>query len=282
MSDRDLIYDEVIAQYSAVDVSKAASLYEDLFVRFKAWFSEIAGIGTTIPFFTLNYDVAVETAISKLPVRLVDGLRPSRGAVERRWSPRAFADYKENGNRLAVVLMKLHGSVRWGLRSGAGDGRRVIVELALHVGRDPGIHKHVVLYPTEMAKPIHLEPFRTLYRIFRESLNHASVLFVIGCSLRDQEIRTSISDAMDDNRRLHLVLIGPEADHATTAQSLELDRTRVAATKVRFELSAGSTFMGMLRGFAQSASGITVSDAPRTYRFDVTYKTWPSIPQAIG
>jgi 6-phosphogluconate dehydrogenase len=133
-----------------------------------------------------------------------------------------------------------------------------------------------------MAKPMHLEPFRTLYRIFRESLNHASVLFVIGCSLRDQEIRTSISDAMDDNKQLHVVLIGPEADHATTAQSLELDRTRVAATKVRFELPTGSTFMGMLRGFAQSANGIAVSDAPRTYRFDVTYKTWPSLPQAIG
>lgn len=279
---RDFIYKEVITHYSEVGVSAAASLYRDLFLQFKHWMIEVPRVGTTIPFFTLNYDLAVETAATELRVPLVDGLR-RRGAMERRWSQRAFEVYKQDPDKPAVVLMKLHGSVKWGRRtaSSSNKGENVIVELPPGVGRNPGVYTHVVLYPSETAKPIHEEPFRTLYRIFRTCLNNASVLFVLGCSLRDQEIRISISDGMDDNRALHVVLIGPDADHNAAAAELGVDRARVAAAQIKLELPIGSNFMTLLQGFAYSAAGVQPVSGPGAFRFDTTYKTWPWVPQAI-
>ena len=278
---RELIYDEVISEYSRVDVDRAAELYRDLFVDYRKWLGGIPRVGTTVPLFTLNYDIAVEVAASQLGVRLVDGLREVRGAPERRWSAKAFEDYHEDAEALTVILLKLHGSVRWG-RQKTGSG--AIVELPVHVGRDPGEYRHVVLYPSELTKPMHLEPFRTPYRIFRECLNSATVLFVVGCSLRDQEIRTSISDGMDDNPSLHLVLIGPESDHVRTATELQLDASRVSAVGVRFGESlagqSGNAFMGLLRGFADSAVGGGSSNAEMTFRYNSTYPTWPWQPSA--
>ncbi len=274
---RDMVQDEVIAHYSTVDADEAATLYKPLIVDFKSWFQTIPHIGGTIPFFTLNYDRAVEAAASGLDVRCVDGLGDQRGATERRWSRARFERYEEGNREATVVLVKLHGSVRWGWQGDIGGD---IVELSAGVGRDPGHLKHVVLYPTELPKPLYVEPFRTGYRIFRECLNHAYVLFVIGCSLRDQEIRTSISDAMDDNTQLHVVLLGPEANHQKTADDLGLDPKRTAGVRKPFEIpiqpGSDKEFMACLRGFAQTASGVgPENNADRLFRYGMTYDTWP-------
>jgi hypothetical protein len=274
---RDMVQDEVIAHYSTVDADQAAALYKPLIADFKSWFQTIPHVGGTIPFFTLNYDRAVEAAASGLDVRCVDGLGDQRGATERRWSRARFERYEEGNHGATVVLVKLHGSVRWGWQGDIGGN---IVELSAGVGRDPGNLKHVVLYPTELPKPMYVEPFRTGYRIFRECLNHACILFVIGCSLRDQEIRTSISDAMDDNTELHVVVLGPEANHQKTADDLGLDPKRVAGVRKPFETlvqaDAEKEFMACLRGFAQTACGVgPENNADRLFRYGRTYDRWP-------
>jgi hypothetical protein len=274
---RDMVQDEVISHYSTVDADEAAALYEPLIVDFRSWFQTIPHIGRTIPFFTLNYDRAVEAAASRLDVRCVDGLGEQRGATERRWNRERFERYEEGDQEITVVLVKLHGSVRWGWRGDIGGD---IVELSAGVGRDPGHFKHVVLYPTELPKPMYVEPFRTGYRIFRECLNHALVLFVIGCSLRDQEIRTSISDAMDDNTELHVVVLGPDADHQKTADDLALDARRIAGVRAIFgtpvQTGSDKELMACLRGFAQTASGVgKANNADRLFRYGTTYDGWP-------
>jgi len=85
---------------------------------------------------------------------------------------------------------------------------------------------------------------------------------------------------MDDNRKLHLLNFGPEADHALLATDLRLDSSRVAAVKRRFEIQdpnqAENEFMGCVRGFAQTAAGIgTELGADRVFRFGKTYDGWP-------
>jgi len=274
---RDLIQDEVISHYSTVDAEQAANLYKPLLADFKSWFNSIPRAGHTIPLFTLNYDRAVEAAASRLNVPYVDGLGDQQGATERRWSRAKFEQYREASETTAVVLVKLHGSVRWGWH---GDVGGAIVELSAGVGRDPGAFRHVVLYPTELPKPLYVEPFRTAYRIFRECLNHACVLVVVGCSLRDLEIRTSISDAMDDNPNLHVVVLGPEADHQMTAGELGLDVARLAAVRKPFELpvqpQSDKEFMACVRGFAQTACGVgPENNADRLFRYGKTYEDWP-------
>lgn len=285
---RDLIYDQVIEHYSAVNSEEAAVLYRPLFKDYKLWFQPVEGVGHTIPFFTLNYDTAVELAASALGVRVVDGLHHHAGATENRWSRGAFENYSESRDATTVVLVKLHGSVRWGRIAGDGGnsttGSGPIVELPHFVGRDPGRHRHAVLYPSLTPKPLQAEPFHTGYRIFRRCLDSARILIVIGCSLRDPEIRVAISDAMDDNRALHMLLFGPESDHAAESQLLRIDSARVAAVRGRFEAveyrDGQSAFMGCIRGYAASACGD--AEAKLSFRFGATrdYLT-PELPALV-
>jgi hypothetical protein len=272
---RDLIYREVIRHYDSIDTRAAASLYGQIFVDFRKWLGQIPRVGATIPIFTLNYDRAVEAAASQLGIRLVDGLQDEVGATERRWSRSAFEKYREEGDVPAVILIKLHGSVRWGRRNDD-----IIVELPSGVGHNPGELRQVVLYPSEQLKPMHIEPFWTAYRLFRQCLNSARLLMVIGCSLRDLEIQTAIADAMDDNPHLHLLLFGPEADEKKVVADLNLDEGRVVAVRKFFEPAqpnqSENAFMACLRGFAQTACGVGGElGGNRYFRFGQTYEDWP-------
>ncbi len=271
---RDALYSEVLDHYSQLDSDQAARLYEPLFLDFNEWFKEVPDIGRTITLFTLNYDTAAEAAASVLEIDLIDGIGPSRGATERRWSRTLFENYSEDSNKPTIVLFKLHGSVRWGWRT-LRSGEEVISELAVSVGRDPGAYKHAVLYPTMGPKPVRKEPFRTGYRFFRSCLSNALVLFVIGCSLRDSEIQVSLSDAMDDNSRLHVVVIDPGMDHQEVAKRIESDVNRIVVVRRKFEQPIArqrSYLMGCMRGFAMRAAGLPNTES---YPFGRTFDDWP-------
>jgi hypothetical protein len=253
------IRDKVVEHYSAVDPASAADLYRPMFQEFRAWFSRIPELGHTLPLFTLNYDAAVEIAANgladapagqdeQLSVSLIDGLTQTSASAERRWSPRVFETYEENTARLGVVLVKLHGSVRWGRERGGGSGA-AIVELPPGVGRDPGRFDTAILYPTLAPKPVNDEPFRTGYRLLRACLRGTKFFVVIGCSLRDPELVAEIRDAMEENEGLHLVSVGPTVAHAEVCDALSLvsGRDRVAALKARFDVpkpQVESTFPG--------------------------------------
>ncbi|MEA2633834.1 MAG: hypothetical protein QOH92_601 [Chloroflexota bacterium] len=274
---RDSLYAEIIDHFSAVDSDKAGELYGPILADFFDWFREVPGVGPTIPFFTLNYDTAIEGAASALGLRLIDGLMPMRAALGRRWSRAPFETFEPQPDTISIVLFKLHGSVLWGRSE--QDGKEVISELPLLVGLNPGPYKQAVIYPTLGPKPVREEPFRTGYRFLRTCLGNAKVLFVIGCSLRDGEIQDSISDAMDDNPELHIVSIAPDADHARVAELTHCDPSRIAAVQREFTfpavgLKGDNDVMGSLRGYATSAAGD--SNARRSYPFGVTHPDWPA------
>jgi hypothetical protein len=246
---REEIYRRVIDQYSQVDSQKAASLYRGLLAELPIWFPELTGFGATIPVFTLNYDPAVELALSVLrgekprydrqkPVRLVDGLVEVSGATERRWSADAFVHYRESPDETTVVLVKLHGSVRWGYRALRSQANgRVIIELPVGVGRNPGEIEHAVLYPTRNVKTIDEEPFRTGFSCFRACLEAASVIIVIGCSLHDPEVNAVIREGLGENSNLKVIIVGStKLDHYQVAQRLSMDASKIAVIRERFRL----------------------------------------------
>lgn len=256
---RDFIYDEVLGAYGQGDPDRAAKLFRPFLQEFWSWFQGVPGMGRTLPWFTLNYDRSVELAASALDdgdgraqVRLVDGLTTVRRQTERRWERRQFLDYEEDPLAANVVLVKLHGSVRWG----ASDEDGAIVELPQGLPRNPGQYRHAILYPSLEPKPLRDEPFRTGYRVLRTCLYKTSVLIVVGCSLRDPELRHEISDAMDENDSLHLITVSPHADAARTANDLTLPLDRVAAVQAKFEPQEqpNEYFMGCLRDLAVSAT----------------------------
>ncbi|MCU1490465.1 MAG: hypothetical protein JWM85_1870 [Acidimicrobiaceae bacterium] len=171
----EAIYDEVIACYGTVDASEAGALYRG-FLGVLGQF-DVADPIRTIPFFTLNYDIAVEQAAYELDLRLVDGF--SVGKPDRRWTPKSYEDYVEDSETPTVVLVKLHGSVRLGRRD-SGE----LIELPIGSYRDPAPHHHALLYPSLGPKALGEEPFRTNYSILRSCLMHAELCVVIGTTLR--------------------------------------------------------------------------------------------------
>ena len=243
----DAIRDKVVDHYSSVETEEAGRLYRPLFREFRLWFRLVPDLGYTLPVFTLNYDIAVELAANQLsgarassefpeealPIRLVDGVVRGRDAAERRWSRRAFEEYAEQSDSLSVVLVKLHGSVRWGRRTIPGRPDE-IVELTPGVPRDPGVFETAVLYPTLAPKPTDVEPFRTGYRLLRACLRGTHLLIVIGTTLRDPEVLAELRDAVEENEDLHIVWLGPSVQHETLRDLIGVGAERLAAVRGTF------------------------------------------------
>jgi hypothetical protein len=204
---RESIYDEVLRTYGRVDRDRAVSLYRGL-IGVYGQAADVTGGNTTLPIFTLNYDTAVEHAAVALGAQLIDGFVPGPGG-QRVWSSAQFSKFEPRRDRLTVVLVKLHGSVLLGTRR-IDTGKDELVELAEGLDRDPSPFDHVVLYPSLRPKPLGEEPFRTGYGLLRMSLEQANLLFVIGCSFRDEQLNELLRDSLDRNPDLRLVAVDPE------------------------------------------------------------------------
>lgn len=262
---RDIIYDKVIDHYGDVDANQAADLYRGLIGHLRDWTDQVVDRPIlSLPFFTLNYDRAVEAACSVLGVPCVDGIQAVKGRTERRWTPSAFEEYRERSDSATTVLIKLHGSVRLGRRSMAayGLGEDELVELPESIQRDPQPYKHAVLYPSRGAKEIDREPFYTHYRAFGGCLRRAALLLVVGCSLRDVEVRTALRTATEDNQALRILVLDPQAQHEDVARAVHTTPERVAVERREFTVEDPDTvergtspLMGLVRGYLSSALG---------------------------
>jgi len=258
---RNFIYDQVIEHYSAIDAAGAADLYKILLVHLDPWLGPILGRAVrTLPFFTLNYDRAVEVACSTLGVRCVDGITDVAGKTERRWVRTVFGQYEEREDVRSVVLVKLHGSVRLGRRPMAVHGLAdaELVELPEEIHRDPKPYTHAVIYPSRLPKDLTSEPFYTHYRVFNACLQHARLLLVIGCSMRDPDVQIAVRTAVEDNPQLRILVVDPHADHDELASRLHIPAERIAVERRHFDIEPSaergmSSFMGMVRGYLAAA-----------------------------
>ena len=250
----DAIYDEVIDRYGNVNARQASSLYRGFLGVFRDQFAAEFDCGDTLPFFTLNYDMAVEAAATDLGFRVVDGF--ADGPMGRTWNADTYVNYQEQAGLLNVLLVKLHGSVNLG-RTDNG----ALVELPPGLQRDPQPHRHAVLYPALGRKQLRQEPYRTNYTLLRACLLHATLLLVVGCSLRDDELNDLIRDCMIENTSLHLLAVGPDADCEDISARIDCPRERIGGAVGRFEIEAQEVIeqgqgrmINMLRRSMASAS----------------------------
>lgn len=223
----EAIYDEVIICYGSVSSNRAADLYRGLLGALDQF--DVTDPIRTLPFFTLNYDIAVEQAVDGLGLDLVDGF--DRRAAGRRWTPQAYQDYVERAESITVVLTKLHGSVRLG-RNEAGE----LIELPAGTFRDPAPHRHALLYPTLGPKLLDEEPYQTNYSMLRACLMHAELLVVIGSTLRDAELNVLIRGCIAENDKLHLVVMALDVSGAEVAERIGCDAMRVGGAVGCFEI----------------------------------------------
>jgi len=230
---REALLDEVVRHYGEVAGRPAAALYRPLLATIpqglKAW---------TLPVFTLNYDLAVESATEGLRLRLVDGIN-RRAVVNRTWSPAQFHTFR-GYKSITVVLFKLHGSVSW-----CADERGTVGEV---VGphRDPRPLKHVLLYPSLRSKNLQGEPWSTAYGYLGACLGRAKVAVIIGTSLRDAQLVDTLKSALADNTALTLVFLDPSSDHEGWAARLGIEPSRVFAVAAPFAGRPAARFVARL------------------------------------
>jgi len=226
----------VVERYSDVPPARATALYKPLFKGLRAHPRT-----RTLPIFTLNYDLAVETAATRLSVPLVDGVR--RGAPARsRWSAAEFHRYAPR-DELTVVLFKLHGSTTW---AWGKDGS--LVELPSGTGKDPGAFRHALLYPYLSPKGLEREPFKTGYAYLAGCLGKAEVLLIVGTSLRDQHLVEVLRSVVAANSGLQLLVVDPRVDAPALAAVLQAAPERITGVNEGFSSKVARALVRVIIG----------------------------------
>lgn len=150
--------------------------------------------------FSLNYDMCIERASRDASIRCETGF-----TLE--WTPSRFQDIGSPESPI-LRLHKLHGSVSWyqtddyqyrhiPIRSDEPlediDGRRLT---------------EMIVYP-ELEKEPDLSPYPFLLGRFRDAVMSTRVLAVIGYSFGDRSLRETITEALNRNGQLQVVIVDP-------------------------------------------------------------------------
>lgn len=213
---RDLIFDH----YSQVDADQAYEIFDPFLELLAKANPEING-GYTVPYFTTNYDSAIERTVEKNMQKysLRDGFRER--PAQQVWDPRTIEEYPGYSDKTTIWLFKLHGSVYWYEPEGTGR----VMTFPSTVGPKPQGHRPVLLYPTESAKEFYPlgEPFDTMYAVLKECMLHAEFVVVVGYSFRDPVLRDLVK-AIDEKDRPTFIVIRPgmknESEHERVREQL--------------------------------------------------------------
>jgi hypothetical protein len=174
----------------------------------------LGGSGAAI--FSTNYDRVIEHACQSAGVELSDGFQRGLGNQASPWC----ANF-DGG----LVLAKLHGSVTWYVDPSEKEGYlRLDRGYALpgpefHLSRDGNDLTPLMIIPT-LEKEVLRDPYSHLAHLFSARLSRTALLVVMGSSLRDEHLVSSIKFYGD---RLVVLVIGMNADVA--ASRLEGNRT---------------------------------------------------------
>lgn len=207
---------EVHNRVGTVDPEKALNLYKPVFDRL---FSFAEGVREVLCF-TTNYDRAIESIwqsglhdqINVQPklARGFSQIDPHRGLE---FDPQSYGAFTPKQRDFVVKLYKLHGSLNW-IRQG---------DSVVESPANEYLRRNVLIYP--LRKHDFEEPFSTLFSLMDAELKQLSLLVVIGSSLRDAHIRTSLETAMRADSRFKVVIIDPKARAIAASFGSEFDES---------------------------------------------------------
>jgi len=149
--------------------------------------------------FTVNYDTSIEVFC------LTRGI-PFNNGFERTWRPEVL----EKAEETALRLYKVHGSVTWW-----ATDEGTIVEIPVRID-EPQTRLYygtkaqtLVIYPGTPSKVA--APSLELLPLLRKRLLDADLCVIAGYSLRDEEIRRILLNAVRDNPSIAIIVLGPSA-----------------------------------------------------------------------
>lgn len=152
-----------------------------------------------LEFFTVNYDLLLETAFDRVRVPYFDGFLGTLEAGFHTELVEDFADHTaESMPAFLVRLWKLHGSVNW-----SWDNNRTIVRL----GQPVSTGLAAAIYPSDAKyEESQRVPFVVLQDRLRRSLNQAETLLLItGYSFGDEHLNEQIFAAAKRRERSEFV-----------------------------------------------------------------------------
>jgi len=154
--------------------------------------------------FTLNYDMVLEGVLASSRHPCFSGFKASAG---REWRNAFPAPVPPPGS---VRLYKLHGSVNW------YQMRRRVIEMPAEVTgvtTRTGPAETMMIYPMTQ-KVVYSEPHLTLFHHFARALREAKRCLIIGCSLRDDLVCSTLAFAARERPGLRFVFCGSPASIA--------------------------------------------------------------------
>ena len=159
---------------------------------------------STLDIFSLNYDMCIEMLAEQAGLRYTDGFQPY-------WSDTSLDDPGKSDDPL-IRLHKIHGSLVWYERSGFRYVKMPILPTEDELRYfDHETVAEMLLYPALVKEGNDRGPYPSLVMRFRNRLESAGVLVVIGYGFRDSYIRTMVTEAAMQNPRLSIALVDPLA-----------------------------------------------------------------------
>ena len=220
----------------------------------------------TLDVYTLNYDVTIETLAERERVDWTDGF-------EMAWDRMALGTAQGSKARPLIRLIKLHGSVTWYQRS---DFRYVRLPIVPVSDLEYFTHEplsEIMVYPA-VGKAPQASVYTELADLFRQNARTASVLVIIGYSLRDPHVMELLDEAIAVNRDLFVIVVDR---HANTLREKLLTTRRIPERCLANESDAGEALkadrlLNLVNSVTEAQGYLASAKASKPERFE-TAKT---------
>jgi hypothetical protein len=142
-----------------------------------------------IPVFTTNYDGVFDYVAETLKMPVADNFKINdRG--RRFWDPT-----HESFSNAGLKLIKMHGSIYWHATAGNVSIEKLIQPAPLNAEGEAVTQ--LLIFPTRF-KDIYQQNYFPLYTAFTRTLGNASILVLIGHSLRDEYLHAAVRERLKD------------------------------------------------------------------------------------
>lgn len=169
-------------------------------------------IDPRVKIFTLNYDMAFETAADRIGAVLIDGFsfsqrqifNPSTYDLDIVYREKSRIHSEESFYSKVVHLYKVHGSVTWSKDSSGLISKE----------KTPLTENAVLIYPNSSKYEKSYEmPFFELVSRFQNSLRKENTtLLIVGYSFNDDHINRILRESIKSNANLEVFIIKPTID----------------------------------------------------------------------
>jgi hypothetical protein len=188
-------------------------------IAYLSRFADFAQSGYKLNIFTLNYDLLIESALSKFNIAFVNGMDLNRAE----WNPVLFRDGSP------IRLFKLHGSLDWVDHEMYGI---CSVQFPRHFEADEfeGAQRPLIIFGTDQ-KLTAREPFLSLLYHFSTEIRDSDVIVIIGYGFGDTHLNDILVQRLKEKIRLKVVLVHPRPENVLSNIPDLQDSLRVRTVK---------------------------------------------------